>query len=107
MKQINAPALAGWLTDADRPPPLLLDVRETWEFKICHVPGAINIPMELIPARLQELDEEQDIVCICHHGMRSANVAMFLHGQGFQHLYNLQGGVAAWAAQVDPGMPQY
>ncbi|HEY1182471.1 MAG TPA: rhodanese-like domain-containing protein, partial [Rhodocyclaceae bacterium] len=53
------------------------------------------------------LDADAEIVAICHHGMRSMQVAAFLEQNGFGKLYNLQGGVAAWAAQVDPTMPTY
>lgn len=107
MNQVNPAQLHAWLGDADRPRPVLLDVREPWEYNICRIEGSINIPMQDIPARLQELDDEQALVAICHHGMRSAQVAMFLERQGFKDVTNLSGGVAAWAAQVDPSMPQY
>ena len=63
--------------------------------------------MARVPARMQELDPELPTVVICHHGMRSMQVAMYLQQQGFSKLYNLGGGVAAWAAQVDPAMPTY
>lgn len=107
MNQVIPKQLHEWLSDAEKSKPLLLDVREPWEFNICRIEGSINIPMQDIPARLQELDDEQQIVAICHHGMRSAQVAMFLERQGFKHVINLTGGVAAWAAQVDPSLPQY
>lgn len=107
MTPISAPDLATWLKREDADKPLLLDVREDWELNICRIPGSVHIPMQQIPARMQEIDDEQDIVCICHHGMRSAQVAMFLERQGYGRLHNLTGGVAAWAASVDPQMPQY
>lgn len=106
MHTLSAVQLQQWL-HSDKPRPVLLDVREPWEVNICHIDGSINIPMQQIPERLQELDDETDIVCICHHGMRSAQVAMFLERHGFTRLHNLTGGVAAWAASVDPSMPQY
>lgn len=106
MQILSASQLHDWL-NSQQEAPLLLDVREPWEVNICQIPGSINIPMQQIPARLQELDEEATIVCICHHGMRSAQVALFLERHGFRHLHNLTGGVAAWAATVDPTMPQY
>ncbi len=87
-------------------PPFLLDVRETWEFEICHIPGSRHIPMEHIPARLDELPRERDIVVICHHGLRSQQVCIYLDRMGFSVL-NLAGGVAAWAQQADPDMPRY
>lgn len=107
MTPISAQQLDQWLHDTERAKPLLLDVREPWEINICQIPGSSNIPMQEIPARLQELDDDVAIVCICHHGMRSAQVAMFLERQGHGNLFNLSGGVAAWAATVDPQMPQY
>ena len=63
--------------------------------------------MNSIPARLQELDEDLPIVCICHHGARSASVAAFLERNGFTQVTNLTGGVHAWALQVDNSMPTY
>lgn len=103
-----APAdLAHRLTLADRPAPLLLDVREPWEFAHCHIAGSLPMPMASVPARIEELDPETEIVVVCHHGMRSAQVAMFLERQGFSQVFNLTGGVAAWAAEVDPAMPRY
>jgi rhodanese-related sulfurtransferase len=107
MKTISAPTLAQWLQDQDRPPPRLLDVREPWEHQICHIHGSKLVPMRTLPERLEELDPRDPVVCICHHGARSANVAMWLARQGFADVYNLSGGVDAWARQVDPSMATY
>lgn len=107
MDHITAPELAAWLADQDRPAPLLLDVREPWEFQTCHIAGAQSMPMNTVPERMQELDEDAAIVCICHHGARSMSVAAFLERQGFARVVNLTGGVHAWALQVDAGMPTY
>lgn len=107
MQQISAPELAAWLRDETRAKPVLLDVREPWEFETCRIDGAQSLPMRSIPRRIAELDADAEIVAICHHGMRSMQVAAFLEQNGFARLYNLQGGVAAWAAQVDPAMPTY
>jgi rhodanese-related sulfurtransferase len=107
MKQITPPQLADWLQDTGRPAPVLLDVREPSEFSYCAIPGSLPMPMASVPARLQELDPDAEIVVICHHGGRSMQVAMFLERQGFSKLINLAGGVAQWAQQVDPSMPQY
>jgi len=106
-EQIKAADLAVWLKDESRAQPFLLDVRESWEFAHCAITGAVSMPMGGIPARTAELDTERDIVCICHHGMRSQQVAMFLASRGFEHVFNLSGGVHAWAEQVDPAMPTY
>lgn len=107
MRQITAPALAAWLDEQQRPAPLLLDVREPWEFDHCHIEGSLLMPMAVVPARMAEIDREREVVVICHHGGRSAQVCLFLEYQGFAHVLNLAGGVASWAAQVDPRMPQY
>jgi rhodanese-related sulfurtransferase len=105
MKTITAPELAARL--AESAPPVLLDVREPWEFDTCHIEGSLPMPMNTIPARLAELDEDAAIVCICHHGARSMAVAGFLERNGFRDVTNLTGGIHAWALQVDKAMPTY
>jgi rhodanese-related sulfurtransferase len=60
-----------------------------------------------IPARLAELPETQPIVCICHHGVRSLQVVAFLERNGYPSVYNLAGGIDAWSARIDPGVPRY
>lgn len=107
MTQITPQLLHQWLADSGRKPPVLLDVREPWEYQTCHIEGSTLAPMNTIPARAQELDPETETVVICHHGMRSLQVALFLERNGFSNLYNLQGGVNAWADQVEPAMPRY
>ena len=107
MKTMTAPELAAWLADAARKKPVLLDVRESWEFETCRIEGSLPIPMNTIPARLAELEEDAAIVCICHHGARSMQVAAFLEHNGFTDVTNLTGGVHAWALQVDKTMPTY
>jgi rhodanese-related sulfurtransferase len=107
MQQLSAPDLAAWLADPSRPRPVLLDVREPWEVATCQLPGSVNIVMHTVPARLDELDEDAPIVCVCHHGGRSMQVAAFLERNGFSNITNLTGGIHAWAVQVDPSMPKY
>ncbi|HEU4372396.1 MAG TPA: rhodanese-like domain-containing protein [Telluria sp.] len=107
MQHVTAPELAAWLGDPTRPRPLLLDVREQWEFEACHIDGSTLIAMNTIPARIEELDEDAEIVCICHHGARSMQVAAFLERNGFEKVTNLTGGIHAWAVQVDGAMPKY
>ena len=107
MKQMTPAELAAWLADPAREQPLLLDVREPAEHAICQIAGSTLMPMNSVPARLAELDPARETVVICHHGMRSMQVAMFLERQGFEHAMNLAGGVDAWAAQVDPAMARY
>ena len=105
--QLPATALRRWLDDASRDAPLILDVRERWECAICAIPDAQWMPMQEVPARWSELPRQQDIVVVCHHGMRSLQVAHYLERAGFSGLYNLSGGIAGWASEVDPAMPQY
>ena len=107
MTQITPQSLRQWLANAGRKPPVLLDVREPWEYQTCRIEGSTLAPMNTIPARAQQLDPETETVVICHHGMRSLQVALFLERNGFSKLYNLQGGVNAWANQVEPAMPRY
>jgi rhodanese-related sulfurtransferase len=107
MKPLSTRELAEWLVDADRAKPLLLDVREPWENNVCQIDGSLLAPMQTVPQRMNEWDAARDIVCICHHGGRSMHVAMFLERHGFASVFNLTGGVDAWARQVDPTMPTY
>jgi rhodanese-related sulfurtransferase len=107
MKSVSARELAAWLADDIRGRPLLLDIREPWETQICRIDGSELVPMQALAARLPGLDGARPIVCICHHGGRSAHVAMFLARHGYEDVYNLTGGVDAWARQVDTAMPTY
>lgn len=92
--------------------PLLLDVREPWEFELAslHADGleTINLPMSQIAERVAELDPSRPTVCLCHHGMRSAQVAAFLEQRhGFTSVTNFTGGIDAWSLEVDAGVPRY
>lgn len=107
MRQISPRQLAAWLADPGRERPLLLDVREAWEFEICHLDGSLHMPMHVVPARLNELPRDREVVVICHHGGRSMQVVMFLERAGFAAAQNLMGGVEGWAAEVDPDMRRY
>lgn len=107
MQQLTAPQLQAWLADPARSKPVLLDVREPWEFDVCRLADAKPMPMRSVPARYAELKRDAEVVIVCHHGARSYQVAMFLEQQGFNKVYNLYGGLAAWAQQVDPTMPTY
>ena len=107
MRQITPAELAGWLGEKGRAKPLLLDVRDPWEFQTCSIAGSRHVPMGEITARADELDARADIVVICHHGGRSMQVAMFLEKNGFGKVHNLAGGVDSWARTVDPSMPVY
>jgi len=107
MEQWSPTQLKACLDAAADNAPVLLDVREPNEFEYCHIDGSVHMPMASVPARLTELDRDAQTVVICHHGGRSMQVAMFLKQQGFSNVINLAGGVAGWARQVDPSMPQY
>jgi rhodanese-related sulfurtransferase len=87
--------------------PLILDVREPEEIAIAAFPGARHIPMGDIPSQINELDPEADWVIVCHHGIRSANVALYLLRMGFERVANLSGGIDAWSLTVDPSVPRY
>lgn len=107
MQQLSVTDLAAWLADESRPKPQLLDVREKHEWAICRIEGSQLMPMNTVPAQLQELDPERPLVCVCHHGGRSMQVAIFLERNGFSTVFNLSGGVDAWALQVDSTMARY
>ena len=86
----------------------LLDVREPWEFDTAHIAGSKHIPMGDIPARFnQELDPENRIVVVCHHGVRSMNVTVWLRQQGFENVQSLRGGIDRWSREIDPTIPLY
>ena len=86
---------------------LLIDVREPWEHQTCRIEGARLIPMRNIPANLQSLDVEEPVICYCHHGMRSLDVAVWLQKQGVESARSLAGGIDKWSAEIDPKVPRY
>jgi rhodanese-related sulfurtransferase len=88
--------------------PVLLDVREPWEFETAHLPDSVLMPMGDVPSRAHaELDPDAHIVVLCHHGQRSLSVAMWLRGQGFEYAQSLAGGIEAWSRTIDPSIPRY
>jgi len=87
---------------------MLLDVREPWEFEAAHMVGAKLVPMGDVPSRAhQELDPEDHIVVVCHHGVRSMNVTAWLRQQGFEKAQSMRGGIDAWSRRVDAKVPVY
>ena len=109
MQQITPSQLVQWASAlAQRP--VLLDVREGWELQTASATAPeldmLHMPMQTIPARLDELDRTRAIACLCHHGGRSMQVAYFLAGHGYE-VVNIAGGIHAWSAQVDPLIPIY
>ncbi len=111
MEQIRPAQLNEWLAQHADHNPLVLDVREPWELQTASVKPEgfelLNIPMQQIPASLNLLDEDRPIACLCHHGMRSMQVAVFLERQGYSQVSNLTGGIDLWTAERDPSVPRY
>jgi rhodanese-related sulfurtransferase len=110
--QIRPSQLSDWLATARaHGEPVVLDVREPGELAVASIKAngfnLLTIPMGVIPLRLAELDPEQPIACLCHHGGRSMQVASFLKAQGFAHVANIAGGINAWSAEVDPSVARY
>ncbi len=86
----------------------LLDVREPWEFETARIDGSLLMPMGDVPARAnQELDPDERLVVLCHMGVRSMNVTVWLRNQGFEQVQSLRGGIDSWSAEVDPAVPRY
>ncbi len=106
MKQMTAIELKQYI-ETNPIDTVLLDVREPWEFERCNITGSVHIPMGQIPSSLHQLDSSKETVVICHHGIRSYQVAYYLLRMGFSNVINLSGGVDAWARDVDQTMTIY
>lgn len=106
MRRFTPQELQQHLANKDHDP-LLLDVREQWEFDYCAIEGSELIPMGYIEQQLEELDPERETIVICHHGIRSRQVCYYLEHMGFTNVVNLEGGVERWADDVDPQMKRY
>lgn len=106
MENYSPSQLREYLDDSDEEP-LLLDVREPWEFSICQLQGSRLLPMGQIMNSLDTLDPERETVVICHHGIRSRHVAVLLERAGFRRVINLAGGIDAWARDVELNMAVY
>lgn len=112
IEQIRPSALDQWLQAArQHGEPVVLDVREPHELQLASVKAQgftlLAIPMGVIPPRLSELDPQQPIACLCHHGGRSMQVASFLQSRGFAYVANIAGGINAWSAERDPSVARY
>lgn len=110
--QVRPAQLSQWLQSArTHGEPIVLDVREPDELRLASIKAdgfALRaIPMGVIPPRLSELDPAQPIACLCHHGVRSMQVASFLRARGFAHVANIAGGIHAWSTELDPSIPRY
>lgn len=108
VKELSVIELHQWLQDSARPnKPVLIDVREPWELELASLPQAKPMPMQEVPARIDELSLDRPIVCMCHHGGRSLQVANYLYSQGLPDVYNLTGGINAWSLHLDNSIPRY
>lgn len=110
--QIRPSQLQQWMATAPADTqPVVLDVREPQELQVANVASSgfnlLTIPMSVLGARLQELDPEQPIACLCHHGGRSQQVAMYLSQNGFASVANIAGGIDAWSVELDPSIARY
>ena len=105
--QLTPGELARWREDATREPPVLVDVREPWEFELARIEGSLLVPLGQLPSRVDELPRDRPLVMVCHTGRRSQNAAMFLAQSGFADVQNLSGGVERWAVEIDPSMRRY
>jgi len=106
MREFSALQLQAHLEESETQP-LLLDVRQPWEFEICKIDNSVLVPMSQIPAHIESLDTERETVVICHHGVRSRRVGHYLEQSGFKNIINLSGGVTQWSKTVDNQMPTY
>ena len=107
IRELPVADLAGWRADKLRAAPLLVDVREPWEYAFCRIDGSLSIPLGEFASRQAELPRDRPLVLVCHTGRRSQHAAMLLAGAGFSQVFNLQGGVEAWAIEVDPEVKRY
>ena len=107
MRQLTVQQLQTMLQTEPETRPRLLDVREPWEYQLARIDGSELVPMQTIPNHAEQLDRSHPTVVICHHGMRSLQVVAFLERMGFKNLHNLQGGIDAWARQVDSRVALY
>ena len=113
--QIRPAAFSAWLTSQGEAAPLVLDVREPWEVSTASVQpiadapsfDVLFMPMQSIPQRLHELPQDRAIACLCHHGIRSQQVAAFLLNRGFENVINISGGIEAWSCELDASVASY
>lgn len=106
MKNLPAAKLKNYLESAN-PSPILLDVREPWEYQVVHFPDSVLLPLRNLPDALTEFSLDQELVIICHHGIRSMHAAIYLESAGFTNIINLKGGIDGWARDLDPHMAVY
>jgi rhodanese-related sulfurtransferase len=86
---------------------VFIDVREPWEYALCRIEGAKHVPLGSLAARLEALPDVDEVICYCHHGMRSLDAAAWLRFQGIERAKSLAGGIERWSLEVDPKVPRY
>jgi adenylyltransferase/sulfurtransferase len=86
---------------------VFVDVREPWEHQVCKIEGAQLIPLGSLAASLQSFPDVDEVICYCHHGMRSLDAAAWLRFQGIENAKSLAGGIERWSLEVDPNIPRY
>ena len=106
MQRLSPAILKDYLQGCEIPP-LLVDVRESWEYEICQLENSILIPMAQLISRPEQLDPAEEIVLICHHGIRSYKTGLYLKSRNFNRIINLEGGVERWAQEIDLNMARY
>ena len=106
MNELYPKELKTYIGEANAPP-VLIDVREQWEYDIVHLPDSELIPMSELSEQIGKLNRDDEIVVICHHGIRSRAAGIYLEKHGFKNVINLKGGIDAWAKDIDPSMPTY
>lgn len=87
--------------------PFILDVREDWEYQLCHLEGSTSMPLGTVTEKYSSVPRDKPVVVMCHHGGRSARAVGFLQSQGYDNVANLTGGIHAWALRIDPSMKVY
>lgn len=105
LQHLSASDVAALLTTAT--PPVIIDVREQWEYDIAHIEGSVLIPLSTLPERAGTLDPSKQYAMLCHHGMRSEMAGNWLAQHGFAQLINIDGGIDAWSIEVNPSVPRY
>ena len=86
---------------------LFVDVREQWEYDTAHIAASVLIPLREIPGNLQRIENAQEVIIFCHHGMRSLDAAAWLRSQGVEGARSMAGGIDRWSVEIDPAVPRY
>jgi rhodanese-related sulfurtransferase len=86
---------------------LLVDVRESWEYELCRIEGAQLMPLGSLPENVNALLDAEEVICYCHHGVRSLDAAAWLRQQGVEGAKSLAGGIERWSQEIDPRVPRY